>query len=154
MAASHIALKGSDRAARSKRVSSHTLLDYVIAAEQPSRWLTRVPIIGGAWKGKVQALVNLIDNAMKYSGESKEILVRLGQAGEFVNVAVINRGIGIPREDQQRIFEKFYRNSSSLVHDVRGSGLGLTIVRDIVDAHGGPITVESEPGKGCQAEQS
>lgn len=54
MAAIHIALKGSDRAARSKRVSSHTLLDYVIAAEQPSRWLTRIPIIGRAWKGKVQ----------------------------------------------------------------------------------------------------
>lgn len=63
-------------------------------------------------------------------------------------IAVVDHGIGIPLEEQGRIFEKFYRNVSSLVHDVKGSGLGLTIVKHIVDAHRGRITVESKPGEG------
>jgi signal transduction histidine kinase len=95
-----------------------------------------------------RALVNLIDNAMKYSGESKEILVNSSRAGGFATVAVIDHGIGVQREDRERIFEKFYRGGSSLLHDVKGSGLGLTIVKHIVDAHHGQIKVESKPGSG------
>src|SRR5262249_6993933 len=96
----------------------------------------------------VQAFVNLLDNAIKYSGDSRRILVRLGQNDGFVTLSVIDHGIGISKEDHAKIFEKFYRVSTGLVHDVKGSGLGLSIVKHIVEAHGGKVMVESEPGRG------
>jgi len=95
-----------------------------------------------------QALINLLDNAVKYSGESKEVSVRLGQEDGFVTIAVSDRGIGIEREDCGKVFEKFYRVGNCLVHDVKGSGLGLSIVKHIVEAHHGRVAVESELGKG------
>ncbi len=91
-----------------------------------------------------QALMNLLDNAVKYSGESKEITVRLGHRAGFITIAVTDRGIGIAREEQGKIFEKFYRVGTGLVHDVKGSGLGLALVEHIVKAHRGRVTVESE----------
>jgi signal transduction histidine kinase len=95
-----------------------------------------------------QSLVNLIDNAIKYSGESKKILVRLGREQGYITISVTDYGIGIPREEQQRVFDKFYRIATGLVHDVAGSGLGLAIVKHIIDAHRGKITVKSQPGLG------
>ncbi len=95
-----------------------------------------------------QAVANLLDNAVKYSRDSKEIRVRLHRAGEWVTIAVQDRGMGISRDEQQKIFERFHRVSTGLVHDVKGSGLGLAIVSHIVQAHGGKVTVDSEPGKG------
>jgi signal transduction histidine kinase len=94
------------------------------------------------------ALTNLLDNAMKYSRQAGEIVVRLSHTGNSVEIAVIDQGIGIAREERRRIFEKFYRVSAGLVHDVKGSGLGLAIVEHIVRAHQGRITVESELGRG------
>ncbi|HLE85306.1 MAG TPA: HAMP domain-containing sensor histidine kinase [Thermoanaerobaculia bacterium] len=114
-----------------------------------------------------RAVSNLLDNALKYSGpaleSTREIAVAVGLeprpprgapgtaggAGRpWATIAVRDRGIGIPREEQGRIFERFHRVSSSLVHDVKGSGLGLALVDQIVRAHGGRVTVESEPGQG------
>jgi signal transduction histidine kinase len=95
-----------------------------------------------------QSLVNLIDNAIKYSGSSKKLDIRLGQEESYVTVSVIDYGVGIPREAQDRIFDKFYRVSTGLVHDVKGSGLGLSIVKHIMDAHRGKIVVKSQPGIG------
>lgn len=103
-----------------------------------------------------QALTNLLDNAVKYSGpiedERREIEVtveaRVGAGAGGVAIAVRDRGIGISRDEQERIFERFHRVSSSLVHDVKGSGLGLALVDQIVRAHRGRVTVESEPGEG------
>ncbi|HYN83809.1 MAG TPA: HAMP domain-containing sensor histidine kinase [Pyrinomonadaceae bacterium] len=97
-----------------------------------------------------QALMNLLDNAVKYSEEAerKEIVVRTGREGEWVKVSVQDFGVGIPREEHGKIFEKFYRVSTGLVHDVKGSGLGLSLVKHIVEAHRGRVTVESEPGRG------
>jgi signal transduction histidine kinase len=95
-----------------------------------------------------QALINLLDNAVKYSGNSKEVSVRLGEENGFVTIAVSDRGIGIDREDSGKVFEKFYRVGNCLVHDVKGSGLGLSIVKHIVEAHHGKVTLESEPGNG------
>ena len=66
----------------------------------------------------------------------------------YVEIAVRDRGIGIARDEQRRIFERFHRVGTGLVHDVKGSGLGLSIVHHIVAAHGGRVTVVSEPGKG------
>jgi signal transduction histidine kinase len=95
-----------------------------------------------------QAFINLLDNAVKYSGEAKQIHVLLGQQGDFVTISVRDHGVGIPREEQSKIFEKFYRVSTGLVHDVKGSGLGLSLVAHIVKAHHGRVTVESEQGHG------
>ncbi|MGH9847161.1 MAG: sensor histidine kinase, partial [Blastocatellia bacterium] len=94
------------------------------------------------------ALTNLLDNAIKYSRETRRIGLRLERENGFATVAVADRGIGIAREEQEKIFDKFYRVSTGLVHDVKGSGLGLSLVRHIVEAHRGKVTVESEPGRG------
>ncbi len=95
-----------------------------------------------------QAFINLIDNAVKYSGDARKITVRLGQKDDFLTIAVTDQGVGIPREEQSKIFEKFYRVGTGLVHDVKGSGLGLSLVMHIVKAHHGKVTVESELGRG------
>ena len=97
-----------------------------------------------------QALLNLLDNAVKYSGGSKELSVSVKRRGSEIAIEVEDRGIGIPAAEQQRIFEKFYRVNTSLVHDTKGSGLGLTLAKHIVEAHGGCITVESRIGVGSR----
>jgi signal transduction histidine kinase len=95
-----------------------------------------------------QALINLLDNAVKYSGEARKIEIWLGRENNFMTIAVRDYGIGLDCEDQQKVFEKFYRVCTGLVHETRGSGLGLSIVKQIVEAHHGRISVESEPGRG------
>jgi signal transduction histidine kinase len=95
-----------------------------------------------------QALHNLLDNAVKYSGASRVILVRLAREDDSVVVSVTDRGIGIPKAEQRRVFERFHRVSTGLIHDIKGSGLGLSIVNHIVQAHRGRVTVDSEPGRG------
>jgi signal transduction histidine kinase len=118
---------------------------FALDFENPMTNLPEVEIDADAIS---QVFVNLLDNAVKYSGDSKKIRVALGQRDGFVTVAVTDYGIGIPREEQSKIFEKFYRVSTGLIHDVKGSGLGLSLVKHIVAAHRGKVTVESEPGKG------
>lgn len=95
-----------------------------------------------------RALVNLINNALKYSNEDKFLGVKLYRDNGAVKLEVIDHGIGIGRHDQSKIFEKFYRAGDPLVHNTKGSGLGLSLVRHISEAHGGDIAVESTPGKG------
>jgi signal transduction histidine kinase len=95
-----------------------------------------------------QALINLLDNAVKYSGSSKKIDIRLARAEKAITVSVTDYGIGISREEQQKIFERFHRVGTGLVHNVKGSGLGLSLVKHIVEAHGGRVTVSSEVGRG------
>ena len=95
-----------------------------------------------------QAITNLIDNAIKYSGESRKVSVRAAVEGKAAAIAVRDFGIGIRKEDRQRLFERFYRGGDELTRTVKGSGLGLTLVKEIVEAHRGTIEVESEPGKG------
>jgi len=97
-----------------------------------------------------QAVLNLINNAVKYSDDEKKINVRVRPRDEFVMIEVTDSGIGIPRSEQEKIFEKFYRVSTGLVHDTKGSGLGLALVKHIVEAHKGRITVDSTPGKGSR----
>jgi len=99
-------------------------------------------------RAMTQALANLVDNAVKYSGEATSIRVRLSRTPTDVVIAVADRGIGISKSEQKKIFERFHRAGTSLVHDVRGSGLGLSIVSHIVKAHGGRVVVESELGQG------
>ncbi|HKV06924.1 MAG TPA: HAMP domain-containing sensor histidine kinase [Thermoanaerobaculia bacterium] len=95
-----------------------------------------------------QSLSNLLDNAVKYSRDNKDVIVRLRREGDFIVISVKDHGIGIPRDEQAKIFDRFHRVSTGLVHDVKGSGLGLSIVRHIVEAHHGKVTVESRQGEG------
>jgi two-component system phosphate regulon sensor histidine kinase PhoR len=95
-----------------------------------------------------RAIGNLVDNAVKYSGDSREVEVGVRREAGSAVVWVRDRGIGIPREEQERVFDRFHRVSTGLVHDVKGSGLGLAIVRHVVAAHGGTIELASRPGEG------
>jgi signal transduction histidine kinase len=97
-----------------------------------------------------RSLLNLINNALKYSKDKKYIGVSLYRANGSVKLEVSDHGIGIPAADQEKIFEKFYRCGDPLVHNVKGSGLGLALVRHIVRAHGGDVQVESTPEKGSK----
>jgi len=118
---------------------------FTIHMEKPQQALPPVVIDQEAI---AQAFINLLDNAVKYSGEAKDINVILGQQNGFVTIAVRDHGIGIASEEREKVFEKFYRVGNVLVHDVKGSGLGLSIVKHVVEAHQGKVTVESETGNG------
>jgi signal transduction histidine kinase len=97
-----------------------------------------------------QAISNLVDNAIKYSREVKQLSVSTATRGSDLSIEVADKGIGIPRAEQAKVFEKFYRVGNGLVHDVKGSGLGLSLVKHIVEAHQGTISVESDVGKGTR----
>ncbi|HUM16951.1 MAG TPA: HAMP domain-containing sensor histidine kinase [Candidatus Nitrosotalea sp.] len=97
-----------------------------------------------------QALANLVDNAMKYSAERRRISITARRDGDGVVVEVADRGIGVPDSERERIFEKFYRIGRSETQGRRGSGVGLALVKHIVEAHGGRVTVDSPPGGGSR----
>lgn len=97
-----------------------------------------------------RSLLNLVNNAVKYSVDQKYLGVHLYHRDGHVNLEVVDRGIGIPAKEQPKIFEKFYRVGDPLVHNTKGSGLGLALVRHIVQAHGGEVRVESAPGRGSK----
>jgi len=107
-----------------------------------------LPPLAADLTAMAQALTNLIDNAVKYSGDSRKVSVRAFLDGEDIAIAVRDFGIGIKKEDVPRLFERFFRGGDELTRTVKGSGLGLTLVKEIVEAHQGKIHVESEPGKG------
>ena len=118
---------------------------FHIRYEGPEHPLPRISIDPDAI---AQAIHNLLDNAVKYSGDAPEIIVRLARETDSILIAVSDHGIGIPRSEQSRIFDRFHRVGTGLVHNVKGSGLGLSIVAHVVQAHRGRITVNSEPGNG------
>jgi signal transduction histidine kinase len=97
-----------------------------------------------------RSLLNLVNNALKYSKDQKYIGVSLYRSNGSVNLEVQDHGIGIPKNEQDKIFEKFYRCGDPLVHNIKGSGLGLSLVRHIARAHGGDVRVESSPEKGSK----
>jgi signal transduction histidine kinase len=107
-----------------------------------------LPVIMVDRVAMAQAITNLIDNAVKYSGESKRVVVSASDEGASLHIAVKDFGIGIRREDLDKVFERFFRGGDELTRTVKGSGLGLTLVREIVEAHHGTVYAESEPGKG------
>ena len=97
-----------------------------------------------------RSLVNLVNNALKYSQDRKYIGVKLYRENGSVKLEVIDHGIGIPSNEQHKIFEKFYRVGDPLVHNTKGSGLGLSLVQHIAQAHGGDVAVDSAPGAGSK----
>jgi two-component system phosphate regulon sensor histidine kinase PhoR len=95
------------------------------------------------------ALVDLLQNAFKYTGAEKRIEVAVRSAGNALEIVVSDNGPGIPGADQKRIFDKFYRGKDPLDRSIEGSGLGLSMVKHVVEAHGGKVSVRSELGKGA-----
>jgi two-component system sensor histidine kinase ResE len=97
-----------------------------------------------------QVLHNLLENAVDHTAKGDAITVTAIQQGDWVEVAVTDTGEGIPPEDIPNIFERFYRVDKSRSRATGGSGLGLTIAKSMVEAHGGKIDVQSEPGQGSR----
>jgi two-component system sensor histidine kinase SenX3 len=96
----------------------------------------------------LSALVNLLENAVKYSDAGAPVDVAVVAEHDRVHIAVRDRGIGIPKRDLERIFERFYRVDRARSRQTGGTGLGLSIVRHVAQAHGGEVTVDSVEGEG------
>ncbi len=112
--------------------------------------IDEVPPLRVDREAMARSLLNLVNNALKYSQDRKYIGVNLYRENGSVKLEVIDHGIGIPHQEQHKIFEKFYRVGDPLVHNTKGSGLGLSLVRHIVQAHGGEVLVDSAPGEGSK----
>ncbi len=97
-----------------------------------------------------QSLVNLIDNAIKFSPRGAEVTVRIETRDSALRIWVEDRGPGIPKEAQSKIFDLFYRHGSELRRETKGAGIGLSIVKHVAEAHGGFALVESAPGQGSR----
>ena len=115
--------------------------------DRPAHGLPKVTIDA---KQLSLSLVNILENAIRYNIANGEVIVKVDQVADkpFVAVSVKDTGIGIPPEDMQKLFAKFYRAENAIKLQTEGSGLGLYIARSIVTAHGGEIWVESELGRG------
>jgi len=107
-----------------------------------------LPMIRADDGALVTAILNLLDNAYKYTPGEKQIRMRVARDGTHVLFMVEDNGIGIPVAEQKRIFRRFYRTDRRLSRETSGVGLGLSIVQDIVVAHGGEVRVASHSGKG------
>lgn len=94
------------------------------------------------------ALLNLLDNALKYSKEEPRIEIKTELLANQLQIHVMDNGIGMSKDVQRKIFERFYRQEGGNIHNVKGHGLGLSYVREIIEMHGGLIQVESQPGEG------
>jgi PAS domain S-box-containing protein len=131
-----------DRVAES--VKTHAPPNVTIAVVAPES----VPLVGADRDKVRQVLVNLVENAIKYSPDGG--LIEVGVHGErsLVRFSVSDQGLGIPSEEQERIFEKFYRLDPAMTRGVGGTGLGLYICNELIERMGGRIWVESAPGEG------
>ncbi len=109
-----------------------------------------MPEITGDREKLQQVLINVVSNAMKYTADGGRIDIAALPAEKGVAICVSDNGMGIPEEDLPRLFERFYRVEKARSSDAGGSGLGLAIAKEILDAHGGELRVESEVGKGTR----
>ena len=107
-----------------------------------------IPSVFADEEAMSQAFRNILDNAAKFSGQERKINIQIILKQNSVEMAVQDRGIGIPDNEQKRIFEKFYRGKQASSVSPTGTGLGLTLVKHVMDAHGGDVVVRSQPGEG------
>ena len=112
----------------------------------------RIPIAIGDGIHLSNVIFNLLDNANKYSPEKPEIVIETNNFQNGIIVRVIDKGLGMSKDTQKRIFEKFYRVPTGNIHDIKGFGLGLSYVKAVIEQHKGYIKVESEIGKGSAFE--
>jgi signal transduction histidine kinase len=108
-----------------------------------------LPIVLGDREALSTAVGNLLENALKYSGDRKRIVVRARPIGRNVRIEVEDNGVGFSRREARRLFEPFYQVDRRLSRAAGGCGLGLSIVKSIVEAHAGAIAAHGEPGKGA-----
>ena len=147
---------------RFENVSLHTIIEHAVEAieiqvHQRNGKITfnlnaEEPVIYGDLEHLTNLVNNFLDNAIKYSPELPEITITTRNCEKGVILSVEDKGIGMTKAVQSKIFERFYRQSSGNVHDVKGFGLGLNYSRSIIEAHKGSISVFSEPGKGSRFE--
>lgn len=95
-----------------------------------------------------RVFINLIDNAIKFTSQKGKIAINARKAQNMVQVDIADTGCGIPEEAQEKIFEEFYRVDNPINQEAKGTGLGLTLVKNIVEAHNGKIWVKSKLGAG------
>lgn len=141
-----------------EKVNINALLEDIVSTIQDrvrhegyliqTKFEKSLPSIMGDSAALTQAIANLIDNAIKFSGESKRVIVSSFTNDKYFVVAVQDFGLGIRKEEIDKVFERFYRGGNELTRIVKGSGLGLTLVKQIVEAHHGTVHVESELGRG------
>jgi len=110
----------------------------------------RVPVVKADKNAILQVFYNLVDNAIKFSGTSRQIDISLFPGDDELVFCVKDYGIGISGKDHEKIFDRFYRGDEPQRMGIRGSGIGLTIVKQIIEAHNGTIAIESEVGKGSR----
>ncbi|HAM10346.1 MAG: hypothetical protein A2X05_00970 [Bacteroidetes bacterium GWE2_41_25] len=147
---------------RFEDISMHTIIEHVIdtmdiQVQQKNGKVTRIfdardPLICGDQEHLSNLVNNLLDNAIKYSPETPEITIATRNEERGFIFSVEDKGIGMTKAVQSKIFERFYRQTSGNIHDVKGFGLGLNYARAIIEAHKGTIHVMSEPGKGSRFE--
>ena len=143
---------------RKEKTDMHELISEVVTGFRP-----KVELRGGRLSANLEAeksmlsvdrehfknaLQNLLDNALKYSPEAPEIIVATKNEGKYFQLSVSDRGIGISPADQKQIFDKFFRAGKGDLHEVKGFGLGLSYVKQVVEAHGGKVEVRSRVGEG------
>lgn len=121
----------------------YTTQSHVIVKEGASH-----AVVSGDEHRLEQVLINLISNAVKYSPDAEQVIVRLHDEKDKVVVSIQDFGIGIPADEQERVFERFFRSEKQKASDVAGFGLGLFITKEIIDRHGGKLWLESKEGKG------
>jgi signal transduction histidine kinase len=107
-----------------------------------------LPAVQGDEAALRRVFQNLVGNAIKYGAEARWIGVRAVATGQTIEVSISDRGIGIAPADQRRIFDPFYRAPNVVAAQIQGAGLGLSLVKRIVEAHAGRITLTSAPGEG------
>jgi signal transduction histidine kinase len=137
VAAAREAIESCGHAARPDRIS-------LLGAEAAPLW------VRADRTALHHSIQNVIENAMKYSPPEAPIGVRCGSVNGFHVVEVVDRGVGIPSAERGRIFEKFYRGRQASELNVQGVGIGLALVKHVIESHGGSITVNSEPGEGSR----
>jgi len=135
------------------------IVDAALQAFEPQRLAGNVEVTRSVEAGLpevwadaqalTEALLNLLNNAHKYTGREKRIALIARKQGGAVLLTVQDNGPGIARREQKRIFDKFYRGEDPVTREIEGTGLGLAMVKHIVGAHAGKVSVESELGKGA-----